>query len=224
MRLLLVEDDQPLATGLVEALRHGGYSVDWMDNGLDGETALLTQNFDAVVLDLNLPGRDGFEVLRRLRARGSAVPVLILSARDDTVDRVRGLDLGADDYLVKPFELSELEARLRALIRRGQGISSNLVAIGRLNLDIAARRASIGGDQLDLTAREFATLQVLVMRAGQVVSKSQLADSLCDWDQVMTPNAIDIQIHRLRKKLETADVSIRTLRGFGYLLEAGSDH
>ena len=224
MRLLLVEDDQPLATGLVEALRHAGYSVDWMNNGLDGETALLTQNFDAVVLDLNLPGRDGFEVLRRLRARGSAVPVLILSARDDTVDRVRGLDLGADDYLVKPFELSELEARLRALIRRGQGISSNLVAIGRLNLDIAARRASIGGDQLDLTAREFATLQVLVMRAGQVVSKSQLADSLCDWDQVMTPNAIDIQIHRLRKKLETADVSIRTLRGFGYLLEAGSDH
>jgi two-component system OmpR family response regulator len=223
MRLLLVEDDHPLATGLVEALRHGGYSVDWMSNGMDGETALITQHFDAVILDLNLPGRDGFEVLRRLRARGSAVPVLILSARDDTVDRVRGLDLGADDYLVKPFELSELEARLRALIRRGQGIGSNLITIGRLSLDIVARRASIGNEQLDLTAREFATLQVLVMRAGQVVSKTQLADSLCDWDQVMTPNAIDIQIHRLRKKLETADVSIRTLRGFGYLLEAGGD-
>ena len=219
MRLLLVEDDQPLASGLVEALRHGGYSVDWMANGSDGDAALTTERFDAVILDLNLPGRDGFEVLRRLRARGTPVPVLILSARDDTGDRVRGLDLGADDYLVKPFELSELEARLRALIRRGQGVSSNLVSVGRLSLDMATRQASIDEVALELTAREFAMLQVLAMRAGQVVSKAQLIDSLCDWDQVMTPNAIDIQIHRLRKKLEAADVSIRTLRGFGYLLE-----
>lgn len=221
MRLLLIEDDRPLAQGLSETLRLGGYSVDWVDTGTAGDSALLAETFDGVILDLNLPGRDGFEVLERLRGRGDATPVLILSARDETGDRVRGLDLGADDYLTKPFEISELEARLRAMLRRGKGAASSLLLIGPLKIDVASRRATLGEQVLDLTPREFAILELLALRRGQVVSKTQIVNSLCEWDQELTANAVDIQIYRLRKKLEGSAIEVRTLRGFGYLLETG---
>lgn len=219
MRLLLVEDDAPLADGLSKALRQSGYAVDWMPDGNAADTALLTQDFDLAILDLNLPGHDGFEVLRRLRARGKTFPVLILSAREETGDRVRGLDLGADDYLAKPFDLPELEARLRALIRRSGGHAGARLQLGRLCLDTVARRARVDEAPLELTAREYGLLEVLVLRAGHVVSKQQLMDSLCEWDSDMSTNALDIALHRLRRKLEETRVVIRTLRGFGYLLE-----
>ena len=219
MRLLLIEDDRPLAEGLSETLRLGGYAIDWVDTGTAGDTALLTGSFDGVILDLNLPGRDGFGVLQRLRARGDFTPVLVLSARDETTDRVRGLDLGADDYLTKPFEVVELEARLRAMLRRSKGSAASEMVIGPLRLDATARRATLGDEPLELTAREFGILELLAMRRGQVVSKSRLANSLSDWTQDLTANALDILIHRLRKKLEGSQVEIRTLRGFGYLLD-----
>ncbi|MBS0512973.1 MAG: response regulator transcription factor [Proteobacteria bacterium] len=219
MRLLLIEDDRPLAEGLSETLRLGGYAVDWVDTGTAGDTALLTGSFDGVILDLNLPGRDGFGVLQRLRTRGDFTPVLVLSARDETTDRVRGLDLGADDYLTKPFEVVELEARLRAMLRRSKGAAANEMVIGPLRLDATARRATLGDEPLELTAREFGILELLAMRRGQVVSKTRLANSLSDWTQDLTANALDILIHRLRKKLEGSQVEIRTLRGFGYLLD-----
>ena len=219
MRLLLIEDDRPLAEGLAETLRLGGYSVDWMDSGSAGDHALGIESFDGVILDLNLPGRDGFDVLQRMRSRGDATPVLILSARDETSDRVRGLDLGADDYLSKPFEPSELEARLRAMIRRSHGIASNQLAVGSLLLDTVTRRASVAGQALDLTPREFALLEMLATRHGQVVSRAQIVSSLCAWDEDISSNALDIHIHRLRRKLEGSALALRTLRGFGYLLE-----
>lgn len=218
MRLLLIEDDRPLAEGLAGTLRLSGYSVDWMASGTAGDEALRSERFDGVILDLNLPGCDGFEVLRRLRGRGELTPVLILSARDETGERVRGLDLGADDYLTKPFEPSELEARLRAMIRRSCGSASNLIRVGALSLDAAARRASLAGEALELTPREYAVLEVLVLHRGQVVAKAQIAGSLCAWDEELSANALDILIHRLRRKLEGSEVELRTLRGFGYLL------
>lgn len=221
MRLLLIEDDRPLAEGLAGTLRLSGYSVDWLESGTAGDEALRCERFDGVILDLNLPGCDGFEVLRRLRGRGDLTPVLILSARDETGERVRGLDLGADDYLTKPFEPSELEARLRAMIRRSCGSASNLIRVGALSLDSAARRASLAGEALELTPREYAVLEVLVLHRGQVVAKAQIASSLCAWDEELSANALDILIHRLRRKLEGSGVELRTLRGFGYLLEGG---
>ncbi|MDB5815111.1 MAG: DNA-binding response regulator [Rhodocyclales bacterium] len=220
MRLLLVEDDEPLANTLATSLRQGGYAVDWMANGNDAESALQTQTYDALILDLNLPGRDGFQVLQRLRARGTLLPVLILSARDATQDRVASLDLGADDYITKPFDLPELEARLRALIRRSRGRSGSKIAIDGLELDTVARRATVAGTVLDLTAREYGLLELLVVQADQAVSKSQLIASLCEWGEEMSSNAIDIQIHRLRRKLDGSGTAIRTLRGFGYLIES----
>lgn len=220
MRLLLVEDDEPLATTLATALRHGGYAVDWIANGNEADSALHTQNFDALILDLNLPGRDGFQVLRRLRARGSVLPVMILSARDATEDRVNSLDLGADDYITKPFDLPELEARLRALIRRSHGRSGSKIVVESLEIDTAGRRASISNQPLELTAREYGLLELLVLQAGQAVPKAQLIDSLCEWGEDMSSNAIDIQIHRLRRKIEGSGTAIRTLRGFGYLIES----
>lgn len=224
MRLLLVEDDAPLAEGLAGSLRLGGYAVDWMTLGSHASAALAVQSYDAVILDLNLPDTDGLSLLKDWRQRGLRMPVLILSARDEIEDRVKGLDLGADDYLIKPFDVSELEARLRVLIRRMQGGRvDNVVTVGPLKLHIDARRAEMSGasgdEALPLTAKEFALLQMLVMKAGQVQSKEQLMGRLSDFDQDMSANALDILIHRLRKKLEGSALSIRTLRGFGYLLE-----
>ncbi|MDD4881664.1 MAG: response regulator [Gallionellaceae bacterium] len=219
MRLLLVEDDAPLAEGLVEALSQSGYVLDWMPTGEAADTALVTQDYDAVVLDLNLPAMSGFEVLRRLRARKKEVPVLILSAREGHEARVVGLDLGADDYLIKPFNLRELEARLRALIRRSTGRSASRFALGALVLDGVARRVELNGSPVELTSREYGILEILMLRSGHVVAKRFLSERLCEWGEEMSDSAVEIHIHRLRKKLEASSVAIRTLRGFGYLME-----
>jgi DNA-binding response OmpR family regulator len=220
MRLLLVEDDAPLAEGLAASLRLGGYSVDWMTLGSRASAALAVETFDAVILDLNLPDTDGLTLLKQWRNQGVRTPVLILSARDEIDDRVRGLDLGADDYLTKPFDVAELEARLRVLIRRMQaGLVDNMVDVGPLKMDLNARRAYLGDQDLALTAKEFALMQMLAMKAGQVQAKEQLLSRLSDFEQDTSANALDILIHRLRKKLDSSTLVIRTLRGFGYLLE-----
>lgn len=220
MRLLLVEDDEPLAEGLAASLRLGGYSVDWMTLGSRASAALAVETYDAVILDLNLPDTDGLTLLRQWRNRSLRVPVLILSARDEIEDRVRGLDLGADDYLTKPFDVAELEARLRVLIRRMQaGMVDNVLEVGPLKLDLNGRRAHLGEQELALTAKEFALMQMLAMKAGQVQAKEQLLSRLSDFEQDTSANALDILIHRLRKKLDGSTLVIRTLRGFGYLLE-----
>ena len=223
LHLLLVEDDAPLADGLANSLRQSGYSVDWSANGRAADAALMTREYDLVILDLSLPGLDGFEVLRRLRAQNKPLPVLILSARDASAERVRGLDSGADDYLTKPFDLEELEARVRALIRRSQGIASAVIGCAGLSLDTKARRVLNKGEAVELTGREYALLELLVLRAGHVVSKQQIAESLCEWGDEISPGAIEIHIHRVRKKIDGAGVALRTLRGFGYLLETQTD-
>lgn len=223
MRLLLVEDDAPLATGLAASLRLGGYAVDWMPTGTLASASLAVASFDAIVLDLNLPDTDGLSLLKAWRNQGVRTPVLILSARDEIEDRVSGLDLGADDYLTKPFDVTELEARLRVLIRRMQaGMVDNQAEVGPLRLDLSARRATLHGQDLPLTAREFALLQVLVLKAGQVLPKEQLMARLSDFEQDTSANALDILVHRLRKKIEGSGLGIRTLRGFGYLLETNA--
>jgi two-component system, OmpR family, response regulator len=219
MRILIVEDDPVLADGLTRSLRHSGYAVDCAPTGADADHVISAQSYDVVILDIGLPGLDGFEVLKRLRRRGSAVPVLILTARDAMSDRVKGLDLGADDYMSKPFDLPELEARVRALIRRGQSGGTSLLSHGALVLDTAGRRATLAGESLNLSARELGVLEVLMLRAGRVVNKEQLAEQLYGWDEEVGPNAIEVYVHRLRRKLEPAGVSIRTIRGLGYLLE-----
>ena len=219
MRILIVEDDPVLADGLTRTLRQGDYAVDCVSDGLKADHVLATQGYDLVILDLGIPGVDGFEVLRRLRRRGSRTPVLILTARDALNDRVKGLDFGADDYLTKPFELPELEARARALIRRGQAGGTSIITHGSLALDTAGRRVTVNGEPLELTAREFGLLEVLMMRSGRVVGKEQLAEKLYGWDEEVGPNAIEVSMHRLRKKIESAHINIRTIRGLGYLLE-----
>jgi two-component system, OmpR family, response regulator len=219
VRILIIEDDSVLADGLSRTLRHADYAVDAASTGLEADHVLAAQSYDLVILDLGLPGLDGFEVLRRMRRRGSTVPVLVLTARDALQDRVKGLDLGADDYMIKPFDLPELEARVRALIRRGQSGGASVLSHGALVLDTAGRRATLGGEPLDLSARELGVLEVLMMRAGRVVNKEQLAEQLYGWDEEVGPNAIEVYVHRLRRKLEPAGVNIRTIRGLGYLLE-----
>jgi len=219
MRILIVEDDPVLADGLTRSLRQADYAVDYASDGAEADHVLATQAYDLVILDLGLPKIDGFEVLRRVRRRGVKVPVLILTARDALQDRVKGLDLGADDYLSKPFDLPELEARVRALIRRGQAGGSAVLTHGSLSLDTAGRRATLGGEPLDLSAREMGVLEVLMMRTGRVVGKEQLAEQLYGWEEEVGANAIEVYVHRLRKKLEPAGVNIRTVRGLGYLLE-----
>lgn len=219
MRILIAEDDPVLADGLMRSLRHADYAVDCVSAGDQAEHVLLAQSYDLVILDLGLPRLDGFEVLRRLRHRGSKVPVLVLTARDALDDRVKGLDLGADDYLTKPFDLPELEARVRALIRRGQSGGGSTLVHGALKLDTAGRRATLNGAPLDLSARELGVLEVLLHRSGRVVNKEQLAEQLYGWDEEVGPNAIEVYVHRLRKKLEPAGVTIRTIRGLGYLLD-----
>jgi two-component system OmpR family response regulator/two-component system response regulator TctD len=218
MRILLAEDDAIIADGLIRALRKAGYAVDHVGNGLDADTALLSQTFDLLILDLGLPKLHGIDVLRRLRSRKSVTPVLILTAQDGIEDRVRGLDAGADDYLTKPFALPELEARVRALTRRGTGQATR-IEFGALSYDQAERIVKVHGQLIDLSAREMAVLEVLMLRAGRLVGKEQLVDHLCGWGEEVSTNAIEVYVHRLRKKIETAGVRIATLRGLGYCLE-----
>jgi len=219
MRILIVEDDPVLADGLMRSLRASDYAVDRVADGGEADHVLTAQNYDLVILDIGLPKIDGYEVLRRLRHRGSKTPVLFLTARDGLDDRVRGLDLGGDDYLAKPFDLPELEARVRALIRRGQSGGGSLLVHGVLTLDTAGRRAMLNGERLELSARELGVLEVLMLRSGRVVNKDQLAEQLYGWDEEVGANAIEVYVHRLRRKLEPAGVAIRTIRGLGYLLE-----
>jgi two-component system OmpR family response regulator len=219
MRILIAEDDQVLADGLLRTLRGNGYAVDHVASGSEADAALSTQEFDLLILDLGLPRLHGFDVLKKLRARGSATPVLILTAADSVEQRVKGLDLGADDYMAKPFSLQELEARVRALARRGMGVASNVIKHGPLTFDTTGRVAYIHDTMVELSARELGLLEVLLQRAGRLVSKDQLVERLCEWGDEVSNNAIEVYIHRLRKKIEQGPVRIATVRGLGYCLE-----
>ena len=219
MRILLAEDNRTLAGWLGKALRHGGYAVDCMHDGIEADHVLLTQAYDAVVLDLGLPRMDGLEVLRRLRKRGSSMPVLILTARGEVDSRVEGLNLGADDYLTKPYSLSELEARLNALIRRAQGSASPQHAVGALEYDTIARTFRLHGEVLLLRPKEHAVLEVLISRAGKAVPKASLHERVFELGESASPEAVEVYVHRLRKRLHGSDVAIVTLRGLGYVLE-----
>nr|MBP7443169.1 response regulator transcription factor [Thauera sp.] len=193
-------------------------AVDHVADGMEADTALASQVFDLLILDLGLPRMNGIDVLKRLRARKSAQPVLILTAQDGVDDRVRGLDAGADDYLTKPFALPELEARVRALTRRGTG-QPRCIEIGQLSYDQADRVVKIGGQLVDLSAREIGLLEIFLLRVGRLVSKDQLVDHLCGWGEEVSSNAIEVYVHRLRKKLEDSGVRIVTVRGLGYCME-----
>ena len=233
MRLLVVEDDKILAEGLIQALTQAGYAVDHASNGEIANALLQQAPYDLVVLDLGIPKLDGFEVLKRLRSRGDTVAVMILTAQDAIDSRVKGLDLGADDYLIKPFNLTELEARVRALIRRGKLGSNSSLVCGDLTFNVADKNVSYqetkAGDHsthpnittqtIKLSAREFALLETFMHKQNKVVSKEQLLESLCNWDNDLGDNAIEVYVHRLRKKIAIARVQIRTIRGLGYLLE-----
>ncbi len=217
-RLMIVEDDATLASGLARALQNEGYEVTQVDTGESALDALDSARFDLLLLDIGLPGIDGFEVLRRLRAAGQSLPVLVLTARDAVDDRVRGLDLGADDYMPKPFALPELAARVRALGRRGRAQSGPKILHGPLMLDTTARRAFLNGEPIDMAAREWSVLEVLLGRVEKIVSKESIIDAVAGFGDDLSPNAIEVYVSRLRAKLEPAGIRIRTVRGFGYML------
>ena len=219
MRVLLIEDDTILADGLVRALKQADYAVDWSGDGIEARAILRTYDFDLVILDLTLPKLDGLELLRDLRDQKKQTPVLIITARSDVGDRIRGLDLGADDYLTKPFELGEFDARVRALIRRSHGSGLQRLSCGRLNLDLTAHRAFIDLEPLDLPRREFHILEALMTGRGRILNKEQIIDHISEFDDELSTSAVEIYISRLRKKLEPAGVGIRVVRGIGYIIE-----
>jgi len=222
MRMLVVEDDRLLADGLVTVLSRAGHAVDHAATGKYADSLLARTAYDLVVLDVGLPDIDGFEVLRRLRMRRSPTSVLVLTARDAVDDRVHGLDLGADDYLTKPFSVTEFEARVRALLRRNLPLGTTL-AIAGLSIDQSAKRVRVHDKPVDLTPREWALLELFVARPGRVLSKEQIAESLLNVDGELSPNAIEVHVSRLRAKIESAGVRIRTVRGFGYLWEGADE-
>jgi len=219
MRILLAEDDPVLSDALLRALTQAGYATDWVSSGDDAEGACLANSYNLIILDLGLPKQDGLSVLQGLRNRNNSVPVLILTARDTLSDRVAGLDLGADDYLTKPFDLPELEARIRALIRRGPQANPVNLSCGPIRLDVQGQRAFMEEQPLELSAKELKLLEILLRNMGRVVSKEQLVEHLYSWDDEVSENAIEVYIHRLRKKLEPAQIPIQTIRGLGYLME-----
>ena len=218
MRILLVEDDKMLSDALSRALVQSAYAVDAVHTGEQADDALVMQAYDLVILDIGLPGLSGLEVLRRLRERKLQVPVLMLTALDTLADRVRGLDQGADDYLAKPFDLPELEARVRALLRRGNA-SPLYLQHGRLKLDTVGRRVFHDDSPVELSARELAVLELLMLREGRVVSKEHMVNHLYGWGDEVGANAIEVYVYRIRKKLEPLGCEIRTVRGMGYLME-----
>ncbi len=225
MRILLVEDEGELAHWLSRSLaRHGGFAVDWADDGELAERRLSVEEFDAIVLDLGLPGMDGHTFLTRLRARDDRTPVLVLTARDSLAERIDTLHEGADDFLRKPFVVEELEARLVALIRRSRGRAHPRLSLGALSFDIAAQRFTVGGHSLALSPREFAVLKVLIQKSGETISKQQILDRIASDDKEVNLEAVEVLVHRLRKKLVNTGTHIETLRGMGYCLEpAGGD-
>ena len=219
MRILITEDDAALAEALQFSLGQSGYAVDWVANGAAADNVLKDDVFGLLILDLGLPKLDGFEVLRRLRRRNSSLPVLILSGRETPDEKVLGLDLGADDYLVKPFSLNELQARVRALLRRWQGAAGPVISYGDLNFDTVGRNATVAGRALPLSAHELGVLEILIHRYGRVVSKEQILEQLYNYDKDGSDNAIEVYVHRLRRKLEGSGLAVRTLYGRGYMLE-----
>jgi len=223
MRILVVEDDTVLSAALMRALTQSAHTVDLAEDGEEANHALASTAYDLVVLDVALPKIDGLSVLRRLRDRQSQVPVMILTARDTLEDRVAGLDLGADDYMTKPFDLPEFEARTRALIRRGHYSASASIVHGDVRFDAAARRLFHGETPIELSVRELAVAELLLTRQGRVVSKEQMIDTLFGWSEEVGSNAIEVYVHRVRRKLEPLGVVIRTVRGMGYLIDKYSD-
>ncbi|RZJ59283.1 MAG: response regulator transcription factor [Acidovorax sp.] len=218
MRALLVEDDDMIGRSLSHALKGAGWSVDWVRNGELAHSALADGAYSCVLLDLGLPGIDGIEVLRRARARGDLTPVVVLTARDGVEDRVHGLDIGADDYLLKPFEVAELLARMRAVVRRRSGVAQSLVGNGALQLDLATREVLLGGARETLTAREFALLHALLERPGAILSREQLENRIYGWGEEVSSNAVDVLIHGMRRKL--GPDAIRNVRGLGWRVAA----
>ena len=220
MRILLIEDDEMIGTSLTAAARERGYSVDWVQDGVAGQSALCSGGYLAALLDLGLPRRAGLEVLRAARSTGVRTPILILTARDALEDRVTALDLGADDYLIKPFELAELMARLRAIIRRYDGHAQSIVGTGDLRLDLHTRELIYGGVRASLSAREFALLHALAERPGAILSRQQLEERIYGWDETVASNAVEVIIHGLRRRFG-AEV-IRNVRGLGWKVSKGA--
>ncbi len=222
MRLLVIEDDATLGHALQEFLVEQGYAVDWLTDGDQVLGAVAGQNYDLLLLDLNLPGQSGLDILHKLRAGNQQVPVLILTARDGIEDRVAGLDAGADDYVTKPFELPELAARVRAFARRRAGQAQPFIEAGPLQFDTVGREVRANGERLPLSVRELSVLEMLMARVGRVVTKRQIVNSLSAWDADFSENAVEVYVYRLRKRLEGTGTSIQTVRGFGYLLDVES--
>lgn len=220
MRILIVEDDDRLARGMEAALAASGFAVDWLATGEDTLDLAETEPYGVILLDLGLPDMDGLEVLQTLRRRGAAMPILILTARDAIADRINGLDMGADDYLAKPFDPRELEARVRALARRGHGSPDPVLTVGGLTFNRSSRTASLGGAVLDLRRRELAVLEALMGRPGRVVAKERLSAEVFNFNDAVAPNALEVYVGRLRRKLMPSGPAIRTIRGLGYMLDA----
>ncbi|MDD2801307.1 MAG: response regulator [Methylococcales bacterium] len=218
MRLLLVEDDEILGDGLVEGLKMEGYAVDWLTNGKLADEALKINSYELVVLDLNLPDMDGLEILRALRSRKDETPVLVLTARDTVPDRIVGLDSGADDFVIKPFDLSEVCARLRALARRNEGRSAPTLEYKGIVLDPASHQVIWNDEKVELSQKEFEILSFLMSNIGKVISRARLEESLYSWDSDVESNTVEVHIHHLRKKLDPA--IIRTVRGVGYIIDS----
>ena len=219
MRILVVEDDPIVADGLKLGLERAGFAVDAVPSAEKAEAALRGESFDLAIVDLGLPGADGMELVRRLRRRGEPLPLLILTARDTLEDRVTGLELGADDFMVKPFQLAEMVARVRALIRRSRSVLSSEIDHGSLKMDLSRRSASLAGQPIELTGREWSILECLLLHAPKVVSKDKLLQSISGWDSELTQNAVEVYVSRLRYKLEPGGIRIRTVRGIGYRLD-----
>lgn len=219
MRILVIEDAEDLADAVIDSLRSLGHAVDWAADGHQADELLRTETYQLIILDVMLPGPDGQTLLRQLRRRGDRTPVLVTTARSQIDTKIHLLDLGADDYIVKPFDLRELEARCRALLRRSHGMASSEATFGNLVFDAAARTVSVNGQPLDLSAREFRLLELFLGNLGRVLTKSALIEQLFDLEQAVTPNAVEMSVSRLRRKLEGASVVIRTVHGVGYVGE-----